>query len=307
MREKFINWAPKEATLAVVAKAQEILAEYKARGRVVTLRQLYYQFVARDLIKNEQKEYKRLGEILNQARLAGMIDWNLMIDRTRELERIPRWSSPSDILEGVAEQYQEDLWAKMKNRVEVWIEKDALIGVIEDICRELRVDYFACRGNVSQSSQYEAGIRFQRYAKKYQRVTVLHLGDHDPNGIDMSRDNAARLSMFSDGKVTLKRIALTMEQVEQYNPPPNPAKESDSRYERYVAEFGITDCWELDALDPDVISDLITDEVLQLRDDRLWESNLEQENENKKMLKETSDRWGDVVNFLNDDDTEEED
>src|SRR5579864_7879084 len=85
-------------TLAIVKKANEIIAEYAAQGFDLTLRQLYYQFVSRDLIPNTQKDYKNLGSIINDARLAGMIDWETIVDRTRELRSLSHWSDPSEII-----------------------------------------------------------------------------------------------------------------------------------------------------------------------------------------------------------------
>lgn len=295
--EKFIDRKFASESLDIIEKANGILEDYDAQGLVLTLRQLYYQFVSKGWLANQQKNYKRLGSIINDARLAGLVDWSMMEDRTRNLQTIANWETPAEIIEIVSRQYKEDLWAPQRNRIEVHIEKDALVGVIEGVCRELRIEYFACRGYVSQSAQYESGLRYRRYREAKQKITVLHLGDHDPSGIDMTRDNKDRLSMFAGFNVNVKRIALTMKQIDQYNPPPNPAKESDIRYAGYAAEYG-TESWELDALEPSVISKLIRDEVVALRDDILWEEFKQQETENRDRLKLCSDRWGDVSELL---------
>ncbi len=115
----------------LIEHANKILAEYAQRGLVVTLRQLYYQFVSRDIIPNNQKEYKRLGSVVNDARLAGLIDWDYMQDRTRNLARLASWDSPDGIIRSAARSYHRNLWEGQKNYVEVWIEKDALVGVID--------------------------------------------------------------------------------------------------------------------------------------------------------------------------------
>lgn len=300
--QKFIDRKFQADSLDIIEKANGVLADYESQGLVLTLRQLYYQFVSKGWLANKQANYKRLGSIINDARLAGLVDWSMMEDRTRNLQTIATWDDPSDIIEIVSRQYKEDLWAPQRNRIEVHIEKEALVGVIEGVCRELRVEYFACRGYVSQSAQYEAALRYRRYAKAKQKITMLHLGDHDPSGIDMTRDNQERLSMFAGFEVRVKRIALTMTQVERYNPPPNPAKESDIRFADYSAKYG-NESWELDALEPSVISKLIRDEVEALRDDTLWEEFKQQEKTNRERLKLVSDRWNDVTDFL---DREEE-
>ena len=123
--EKFITKKFRSSTLAIIAQANGIIAEYQAMGFTLTLRQLYYQFVARDLIPNKQSEYKRLGETINNARLAGLIDWSAIEDRTRNVRRTAMWDNPQSILDAVAAQYQENPWDTQKYAPEVWIEKDA--------------------------------------------------------------------------------------------------------------------------------------------------------------------------------------
>jgi hypothetical protein len=284
------------SSLRVVAHANAILTEYAKQGFVITVRQLYYQFVARDLIPNNQKEYKKIVRIISDARLMGLIDWDLIVDRTRGLRSLPSWRSPQDILQDAADQFRIDKWARQPHRVEVWIEKDALVGVIERICASLQVPYFSCRGYGSQSEMWGASVRLLRHARRGQHPVVLHLGDHDPSGLDMSRDILDRMDTFGCD-LTLKRIALNMDQVEEYEPPPNFAKESDSRFPEYVGRFG-EDCWELDALEPSVIAELIESWTLDFRDQALWEDAVAHEEEIKRPLVAASDRWPEVVDFL---------
>lgn len=270
---------------AIITTADAICDEYEAQGFKLTLRQLYYQFVARAIIENSQQSYKRLGSIVNDARIAGLLDWDAIEDRTRNLESLAWWDTPGDLLESCADQFKFDLWADQDHRVEVWIEKEALVGVIQPICDELRVPYFACRGYTSQSEAWAAGRRFLRYNGKNQKVIVLHLGDHDPSGIDMSRDNLERIQLFAEfGEVDLKRLALNRDQVDRYKPPPNPAKITDSRAEGYIATHG-DQSWELDALEPRVIADLIRRNVKKYLDAELWRSSLAREEEAQERLR----------------------
>lgn len=295
-RERFEVKDFHDSTLVTIAQAAQILEEL-SRYRL-TLRQLYYQFVARGLIPNRQREYNRLGRILNDARLAGLIDWSSIEDRTRNLRELASWDSPVDVVEAVADQYREDPWETQPYRPEVWIEKDALVGVIEPVCNELRVPFFACRGYTSQSETYAAGKRLGRYARDGQRPIIFHLGDHDPSGIDMTRDNHERLSMFARRPIPVVRLALNFDQVEQYDPPPNPAKVSDSRYEAYAIEHG-HESWELDALDPSVIETLIQDALDEIIDQDAWDEAMEAEQENRGHLERAAKRWVAVVGFLN--------
>lgn len=267
------EWNPKPGRAKIVQQANEIIDDYQGQGFDLTIRQLYYRFVALGFMDNTMRNYKNLIDIMDRARKAGLTDWNAIVDRTRNLQGNPHWSSPADIVRGCARQFRYDLWKDQPNRVEVWIEKDALIGVIEGICREWDVDYFACRGNVSQSEQWRAGRRFQGYRAEDQYTTVLHLGDHDPNGIDMTRDNQDRLTLFAqnDETVHVHRIALNMDQVEEYDPPPYPTKLEDSRAMGYIERYG-NDSWELDALEPQVIIDLIDGEIRKFVDIDLFDA-----------------------------------
>lgn len=280
------------ATLAIIDQANEILQDYEAQGYTLTLRQLYYQFVARALIANRQSEYKRLGSIVNDGRLAGLIDWNHLEDRTRNLRGLPHWDSPADIIKASASQFRYDLWADQPAYCEVWVEKDALVGVVERICNELDVPYFACRGYTSQSEAWRAGRRMLWESDRHERVVVFHLGDHDPSGIDMTRDNQARLGLFGEAVVEVQRLALNMDQVEHYNPPPNPAKITDSRATGYIREYG-RESWELDALEPRVISALIRENVEALIDRDLWNETKARQEAARAKLRKIAENWSD--------------
>jgi len=235
----------------------------------LTLRQLYYQFVSRDLIANTMKSYKRLGGIINDARLAGLIDWLAIEDRTRSVSSLSHWEDPAQIIRVCADQYRIDKWADQSCRPEVWIEKEALAGVVEGVCHELDISFLCCRGYTSQSEMWSSAMRLKAMKEAGQVPMILHFGDHDPSGIDMSRDITDRIKMFMGG-VELKRMALNLDQVEEYGPPPNPAKITDSRFAAYEREFG-GESWELDALEPKVIAGLIRAAVLKVRKKTLWE------------------------------------
>jgi hypothetical protein len=263
------------STLAAIAQANEIIEEYAAQGYELTLRQLYYQFVARDLIPNRQNEYDKLGKTISDGRLAGLVDWNAIVDRTRNLKKQPSWDGVGEILDICADQYREDKWGEQDTRIEVWIEKEALAGVFQRVCEELQVPYFSCRGYVSQSEMWRAAQRFISYRNADFNVVVLHFGDHDPSGIDMTRDIRDRMNVFG-ARVDVQRLALNMDQVEEYTPPPNPAKLTDARARDYVARFG-TASWELDALNPQVLSQLVRDAVDGLRDDERWRESVARE------------------------------
>lgn len=301
MKEQFREYKFRKSTLAQIAQAEQIISEYSARGMSLTLRQIYYQFVSRDLIKNDQKEYKALGDLLNKARLAGLIDWSAMEDRTRGLKGYDAASgvTAEAALIDLAESYAQSRWDDQPYAPEVWIEKDALTGVIQPICSELRLSFFSCRGYVSQSEQYKAGKRFRWAHRNGKTPIVFHLGDHDPSGMHMTVDNRDRFAMFAAEDVEVVRLALNTDQVQLYNPPPNPAKMTDSRAAEYVAYHG-DQSWELDALSPEVIEDLIRQAVEPLINWTFWREAEAQEEATKDQLARISDRYGDIVEWLND-------
>lgn len=300
MKEKFLEKKFSTEWLAVVERANAIIAEYQRQGFTLTLRQLYYQFVARALIPNKVQEYKRLGAIVNDGRMAGLIDWDAIEDRTRNLRSVASWDDPASIVAACGAQFKLDLWRDQEVVPEVWIEKDALVGVVEPACTELRVPYFACRGYTSQSEQYAASKRLALRARRGQGTLILHLGDHDPSGIDMSRDNADRMTTFLRGQKgwRLVRIALNMDQVEQYSPPPNPAKATDARFNGYQEKYG-DESWELDALEPTVIDRLIREHVEAVIDDGKWGAALAQEEAARETLTKAAGRWDEITDFVN--------
>lgn len=286
MKQCFVEKKFKPDNLALIYKINRIIEEYQEQGYELTLRQVYYQLVARGFIPNNERSYKNVGNLISEARLAGLIDWNAIVDRTRHLRKNTHWNSPKDILQAAANQYEIDKRATQGIYIEVWVEKDALISIVEDVCSKLDVPCFSCRGYVSQSEMYEAARRIKNQLNnegKYEAF-IIHLGDHDPSGIDMTRDIQERMDLFG-ADVRVDRIALTWEQIELYNPPTNPTKLTDSRATGYIEKYGY-DCWELDALEPRVIEQLIIDSVTNLTDIDLYEDAKEKEQKEKDKLYE---------------------
>jgi len=294
-----ICYVPKSfrpATIDRIGQANEIIAEYQAQGFKLTLRQLYYQHVARALIPNTMRSYKSLGDIINDGRLAGLIDWDAIEDRTRNLQSQSHWAHPRAIVRTCAAQFTVNLWATQDNYVEIWIEKEALVGVLEGICTELDVSYFACKGYTSQSEMWVASQRLIDREKVGKTTTIIHLGDHDPSGIDMTRDIQDRLELFGSTAL-IQRIALNSDQVAAYSLPPNPAKATDSRYEEYRELHG-DECWELDALEPKVIVELIRRQVEDRIDQVAWQEALGRQETGREQLAKIAKRWTNVIDYL---------
>jgi len=301
---------------SIVDNANVILEEYANDGLVMTIRQLYYQFVARDLFpdnrkyvlvngkwrkdpngtKNAEPNYLNLISIMEKARMTGMVDWDFIVDSTRGLVSFAgEDSSIERAIESLASGYTENLWETQPYHVEVWIEKDALSGVFDRPCSELHIGLFACKGYTSTSSMWRAANRLMRFedpsfgldeSAKKKKVLILHFGDHDPSGIDMTADIERRLRTFGC-QATVKRCALTKKQIDKIKPPPNPVKITDSRAQAYIKAYGRTS-WEMDALSPSFFSQLVTTEVLAVRDEKLWKKALKVQEKKRKELKRIS-------------------
>lgn len=287
---------PSKSTLVVIAQAIEIIEGYEAQGLRLTLRQLYYQFVSRDWIPNTEKSYKRIGNIINDARMLGLIDWDAIEDRTRAMRQRGSFRDPQDIMTAAASSYHLSRWENQPCRVEVWCEKEALIGVFARIANKWDCPYFACKGYPSQTAKWEAAQRMLSYQKADQTPVILYFGDHDPSGIDITRDIRDSMATFG-ASVFVERLALNMDQVEQYQPPPNPAKMTDSRAGGYVEKFGRTS-WELDALDPPVLMALVENSVKKYRDIDKWAEVVKREKKDLAMLHTVRNQWPRVHSYL---------
>lgn len=310
MKVCYVDKNFRQDTLDLIDISNGIIEDYQARGYELTLRQLYYQLVSRDLIPNNEKSYNKLGSTISNARDAGLVDWDAIVDRTRSRDGLATWHNPGSIIKSAYRGFRIDKWQNQDCRVFVWVEKEALAGVIARACKDedIQVDYVSCRGYMSASTIWREAQNLRYIAEGGQVPIVIHLGDHDPSGIDMTRDNIERLELYSglyhsryyseyhpkedigEYEFSLQRIALNYDQVEQYNPPPNPAKLSDSRASGYVDKFGYQS-WELDALDPDILVDMIQDKINGYKDFDKWEEMLNLENEYKAKLKYVSENW----------------
>jgi hypothetical protein len=289
MKELFVVKGFRPATLEVIEWVNDTLDQYRAMGYDLTTRQVYYQLVAKDLIPNNPKSYNRLKSIVSDGRLAGLIDWDMIVDRTRGVVIPSHWDSPADIVEAAAQSFRIDKWEDQPYHVEVMVEKQALEGVLIPVCRDLDIPFTANRGYSSSSAMYRAGKRLARAARDGKDIFILYLGDHDPSGMDMDRDIIERLEMFSYRSIAFRRLALLMDQIEQMDIPENPAKTTDSRSKGYIAEFGNAS-WELDAMEPQQLAEVVNLTVENLRDETLWNDAMERQEEMREEL------WG----FVND-------
>ena len=296
MKEKFVDHKFNRASAELIGTVNNILREYAAQGYRLSLRQLYYQLVARALVENSVKSYKRIGNLISDARLAGLVDWAMIEDRGRETNFLNHWNNPAEIVRDASRWFMTYKWEGQRNYCEVMVEKDALSGILLPVCQELDIRFTANKGYSSSSAMYETGKRLARiwHRDDIDEIHIFYFGDHDPSGIDMTRDIGERFGLFSRDLVThvnVHRLALNWNQVEEWSPPENPAKETDSRYQAYADEFGESS-WELDAVEPRTLADLVRDSVTELIDQEMWDLVVEREDAMRAELVKFADEYG---------------
>jgi hypothetical protein len=312
----------------MLAHALRIQKAYKEQGLTLTLRQTYYRFVAEGIMPSGQLHYKRLGDVLTDARYDGSFPIEGLEDRGRDVAFGAYTRNDAAPIRGARGAVGADAdiddhamsdaagwirnlpsfllragrWAGQPVHVSVWVEKQALEGVFEPVCTELGVSWFACKGYPSVSSLWDwiKGVqrsrvrtsRLQSYhfpgtdiewRERHQgdtlRCVVLYFGDHDPDGWEIPRSAERNLRKLMDVKhiafpLEFQRIALVKDQIDKYNPPAFEAKVSSARYRGYVEEHDTEEAWELDALEPMVLRDLI-----RARVEEHFDVNIHAENE----------------------------
>lgn len=295
MKQKFRETKLNKKSMEHLNKINEIIEDYQAQGYKLTLRQLYYQLVTKNVIANENRQYKKLSRVLTEGRMAGLVDWDAIEDRLRRPQNVYTVSGVKDALEDTARQYRLDRRVGQDTEIEVWVEKDAISSVLKRVTEKYGINILVNRGYGSVTAVKDAYDRFEWRIGKGRNVIILYLGDHDPSGLDMIRDINARVSEMLRydgyaGSFEIKPIALTMKQIKKYSPPPNPAKITDTRSPQYIAKYGAVS-WEVDALPPEVLNEVLEKEVLKNLDIKTYNSRLDLEAKQKKEIRLFVDKY----------------
>lgn len=290
MKESFVEINFRPPSLALLDICNEVIDQYQAQGLRLTLRQLYYQLVSRNVLPNNERSYKKLGHLVSQGRLAGVLDWEAIEDRMRTPNIVTEWGSPADIMDAVIRGYTLPRWEPQPSYVELWCEKDALAGVLQPITEQYHVTLMVNRGYSSQSAMKEAAERLEDADLKGKKISVLYIGDQDPSGEDMVRDVDNRLRLLTREYIDIDviKLAITQDQVVQYNPPPNPTKLTDSRAMGFIRQFGMSS-YEADALPPDVLAAVVRGAIEAEIDDASWQQVIEAEEADRELLAEARD------------------
>jgi hypothetical protein len=343
----------------IISALVSICEEYFSQHYSLTLRQLYYQLVARDLIPNHDKVYKKIGGLKDEAVHAGLIDWSVFQDRGRLPSTPYSEEGVQEALQKTVDCYRLDRQRNQTALIEVWTEKDAISSILKRITHPYGITLVVNKGYTSSTAIYGAYSRFIEEFERGGKVKILYFGDHDPSGLDMIRDIKTRLmfmfcngsqldeafsnyeiddwwidsgstiydvadisekyesvadleyaeglsekkqdklhALFDEGKKMLFlqskdlfeviQVGLTMDQIQEYNPPSNPAKMTDPRMKNYIAEFGKVS-WEVDALKPKIMEQIVDTAIKESIDVLKFQLLMEEEKADKKNIQNIID------------------
>lgn len=242
-------------SLKLLEQVQEIIKSYDF---ALTLRQIYYQLVSKQIIANRQNLYQGLSRLCVIGRNNGILDEESFADRLRQVDKPSSWTDIDDFMNAVRQSYCKDKWENQDNYIEIWIEKDALRNVLTDVTYPYDVNLMVARGQLSRTEVYKTYCRHEQQLKRGKKCYLFYAGDFDPSGLSIYHSLVERIAGYGDyGRyITFNRIALTPEQIEKYGLPSDPAKKTDPSYKRFVSEYG-NNVVELDALPPDVLRNLV--------------------------------------------------
>lgn len=265
----------KQGSEKLLLDIQNVIKQYP--GLKMTVRQIYYRLVAAQKLANSMSSYNRVKRILTEARLEGKVRFDDIEDRTRAIITM---SATADTVESYTEAWESTIrtldkdytlprWFAQPNRVVVLVEKQALQGLFMDVCREKQVDLLVCRGYPSITVLYKLA---QQLKYRQEKVQVLYFGDYDPSGLDIDRNVEERLRDNFGARFTFKRYAITLDQIEEYDIPPAPAKETDSRTRGMEERLGEAMQVELDAIDPPDLQRIIGESIDVFFDKSIYET-----------------------------------
>jgi len=221
----------------------------------MTVRQVYYRLVSSQVIQNSRSQYQAVSNALVAARKEGAIPWNWIEDRLRRPRAVSMWRDIPAFAQTALAAYRRDVWATQADYVEVWLEKDALSGIFEDVLDDFGVTLNVGRGYDGWDSVRNAAMRFA----DGRNGTILYYGDLDPSGEDMVRSLRERLAFFGC-RPTLIKCALVQDDIARYQLPPDFPKATDTRRAAFVATYGDV-AVELDALPTQVLTERLLSDI----------------------------------------------
>jgi hypothetical protein len=243
----------------------------------VTLRQLFYRLVSQEILKNTRSEYTALSNRTAKARREGWFP--SFIDRTREIYEKGSFDGPREAHEWLVGVYRRDRTENQPWSIYLGVEKEGIVEQLSSWFGRLGIPILALSGYSSQSYVEEIVDHVRRQARP---AVLIYAGDFDPSGEDIERDFRERTDCFTEST----RIALTPEQIETYDLPPQMGKATDTRAAGFVKKYGELVQVELDALPPDILRELYQAEVDRYFDRSTFNAVVEQEQRERAILRE---------------------
>jgi hypothetical protein len=245
------------ATKAEVEARREALLDIIEAGRPMTVRQAFYQATVRDLVEKAESGYAKVQTDLTLMRRSGDLPYDWLADNTRWQRKPRTFSSVEEALKETAKFYRKSLWNDAGTYVEIWLEKDALAGVLLPVTAMYDVPLMVARGYASLSFLHSAAEFINTLVVP---TFIYHLGDFDPSGVNAGEKIEETLhELAPDAEIFFERIAVTEEQIAEFDLPTRPTKASDTR----AKAFGSSTSVELDAIDPNQLRDLVRKTIEQ--------------------------------------------
>jgi len=223
----------------------------------LTVRQVFYRLLGKRIVKRTEKAHDRVQRTISEMHYTGMLDWDGIVDPSRRTQKHPEFADVPDALQTLAKEYRTDWWAEQSQRVEIWSEKETIAEFLRPVADKWHVRVLLNRGYGSDAAMRDAAERMNAFEKQ---TFILYVGDHDPAGLLMIDSTSEKLTAFSPQAYDLVHIALTQKQVQQYSLPPTRVKRSEPGRKQYVSRHGRR-CWELDALDPKVLTAIVEEAI----------------------------------------------
>jgi len=265
----------------------EAMAAIAEAAQPITGRGVGYKLFTSGLIPSMgRSDMQRVYRLLKEAREEGRIPWDWIVDEAREFERTPSWNNPEEFARAASRQYRLDFWKQQPVRCEVWSEKGTLRGVLAPVLDQYGVGFRVMHGFSSATvvhdiADYDDG----------RSLIGLYVGDWDPSGLYMSeRDLPDRLEKYDGDHVEVDRIALTRDQTVGLPSFPATDKRKDPRYKWFAQNFG-DQCWEIDALDPNILRARVEEEIKSLIEPEAWERCLRVTRAQQDSLREVMHNW----------------
>ena len=253
----------------------DLAEEHSDQGEnPVTARQVYYQAVVAGVVDKTENGYRKVLTSLSTQRESGELPWHWIADNARIRRQMSTFRDLGEALEEMQESYRRDYWRSQPNRVEVWVESDALATALQRVVLPYGVPLFTCRGQSSKTFIREAAVDAARIGKP---IHVIYVGDWDPTGLAIDRSLEERYERYSDdAELTLTRVAVTAEQIHEHGLPAGPAKSKDPNFKRFASECTAEGlavaAVEAEALEPALLREVVEHAIVELVDVEAWKA-----------------------------------